>query len=221
MDIKTQYFIMAQGIGSRWTLDRRFMTELPAEYKWFIPLNGETIITRILRQLNDKNFVVVMSLSHAHLLPSGTPIYQLHEPTGSILRGIWTVIRKKWDADRFVFLLGDVVYSKRMLDVIFTNKDNELLFYGRNGQNEITGKEASEIFGISFGRSELENIEFDLYSIWKPEEENYNLKLWLLLRYVNGNMLYLPYDFTDDVDSPQGYLKFFKKLEKAAWEDEH
>ena len=152
VQLKTKVLIMAQGEGSRWQPDVRFVNvDIPAVVKQFIRVGEETILTRTLRQIQKykAEVYVVINQEFANYLPFGTMMLPLDEPTGKLLRGIWIATEWTDPADRTVVLLGDVVYSNNAIKIIF-EEERGIPLFGRKGSNPVTGKEASELFALAF-----------------------------------------------------------------------
>lgn len=214
---------MAQGKGSRWEVDRtRNPIDLPCDFKQLIPLGNETVITRTIRQLQGERITVVAKYGDFSFhLPPGIAIQELREPTGTILRGIWK-IAGLWSADRIIILLGDVVYSNAMIDLILSDK-KPFSFYGRLGANQVTGKQAPELFGINFLRDNRIAICRTLKSLWYPEKQNREVKLWDLYRELDSYdyLREIGGDWSDDTDSIEAYQQFFPKLMMSAIGDDY
>lgn len=228
--MKTNVLIMAQGAGYRWEVDDRWPNiDVPASVKQFIPLGKETIITRTLRQVSpyvsnplETSVRVVMNLKHSRQLPLGTVQLPLEEPTGRLLRGIWVACKLIGRADKTVILLGDVIYSHNAILKIFAGVEVVSL-YGRLSGNPITGKEAKELFALSFLRKRYDlmmGLMLDMVN-----DDNIEMaRLWNLYDFFGfigeKDVFVLIEDYTDDVDSQQEYVLFFDKLRDAALEDD-
>lgn len=203
---------MAQGSGDRWKRSDRTDWIPPVEYKQLLPLGEETIISRTYRLVSDhvKYSDTIVPICRGEFLdqfPKGTTIVSLREPVGKLLHGIWET-RHMWHvADRNVFLLGDVIYSKDILGRIL---DDEELFsiYGRLDQNKYTGKKAGELFSLSFYGNEWKHrMLVDLPKI--------NGKLWDLYKVMGDEFFRSVDDYTDDIDSPEGYQKWYETLKNC------
>ena len=229
-------YILAQGRGSRWKeeLGRNLTIDLPSEYKQLIPIgDGEVLINRTNRQIwqsYSNNPIVGQSVSDVTVIapsdfvqymPSWVKFRSFHEPTGCILEGICRT-KKEWEGHRVVFLLGDVVYSNRMIREIFSNTDT-VSFFGREGANVFTGKEASEIFAFSFNEDIITqlNIWNEMRFLWFTKQ--IKAKLW----HLRDDMPSISFafrkvfdDYTDDIDSPEEYNLFYEKLKESALADD-
>lgn len=233
---KVKIYILAQGQGSRWMAEhgRNIAIELPSEYKQLIPMGynprgeGELLIQRTFRQLCNNldwlsatNVTVIAHGEFVEYTPKWAKFRSFREPTGCILEGICRT-KDEWEDHRIVFLLGDVIYSNAMMKEILTNKNNIALF-GRMGMNNITGKEASEIFALSFSGGESSFIWERMRHIWFHDGNN-RAKLWTLYDYIRDyeglDFISILDDYTDDVDSPEEYDQFFDTLKEMALEDD-
>ena len=89
--------------------------------------------------------------------------------------------------------------------------------------NNVTGKEASEIFALSFSSNVSPFIWDKMRHIWFHNGNN-QAKLWTLYDYMKDcgslDFISIPDDYTDDVDSPEEYEQFFDKLKECALEDD-
>lgn len=201
------FFIMAQGQQIRWQ-HPNFPT------KHFLPVGEETILTRTLRQLKDKDVLVVCDSEYSNHINIDM-IHSLVRPTGGLVQGIWRTL-KDYEFDVGVILLGDVVFSNRMLDAILKD-DREVGLYGRLGANPITGKEARELFGMR-----IENSKYNDFMCWAGRAwmKNPHYRLWDVYDNYCQDVLTVEEDYTDDMDNPQEYECRFAKLSGLAVEDD-
>jgi hypothetical protein len=208
-----QIFIMAQGNGDRWSRSDRNDWIPPVEYKQLLPVGDETIIGRTYRMASEysDNVISICEGEFLKEFPKGTTIASLREPTGTLLHGIWETRPMWYVEDRNIFLLGDVVYSEDTLNRILSDTDL-FTIYGRLGENKYTGKEAGELFSLSFfGNQWKHRMLLDL--------RNISGKLWNLYE-VMGDEFFRPVDdYTDDINSPEGYQKWYKTLKHCAESD--
>jgi len=220
--------ILAQGTGSRWNINLRGLT-VPSEYKQLIPYkSGETLLGRTIRQVKSHGIeypiVIANCGDFVHL---DAPIRELREPTGSIIHGILS-LRNYWMTnEKIVFVLGDVVFSNIMLSLVVNQELDGISFYGRKGGNEVTGKEAKEIFALKVcGSVQVrENFYRHLMMLRDDTSAPNKLKLWDLYHWLkieraNAVFLTVDKDYTDDIDSPKHYELFWDKLEEAVVEDD-
>jgi hypothetical protein len=234
MTAPVRAIILSQGEGNRWKKGRgngRRGPKLPHE-KQLVPMGkyGAANIVRtyfMLRNHGCPDIVLVARPDangglHGITLPA-------KEPTGELLQGVLTSMTM-W-AEKTMILLGDVAFSHAMIDHMLLN--NGLNFYGRAGANRFTGKEAGELFGLVFHTEH--RIEIMNHCHWmtaRGRPINYPPKLWALYRLMAGfehdaegqvedKLLVQLDDYTDDLDSPEGYKQFWSKLNgEAAIDDD-
>ncbi len=219
-------YILAQGQGSRWRYDSHRVREidLPSEYKQLLPIGkGEVLIQRTIRQIGESidELDVTLIAPGDFLLypyPEWMKFQSFREPTGCILEGICRT-KNEWAGERVLFLLGDVIYSNRMMKEIINNRDT-VSFFGRKGKNVFTDKEASEIFAFGFNDTQImqDVLWQEMRHLWFRRE--IDAKLWTLLSYLKLSIVEVENDYTDDVDSPEEYEQFYEKLKELALEDD-
>lgn len=207
---------MAHGKGDRWQEVNDL--PIPVEYKQLLELDGGVpIITRTVRKLIEKGYentevVVVAPFTLFSLAGLKRCVRFPIENPGNLLSGIYAT-KELWEEEN-VFLLGDVIFSNKMLDTILLEKESPRVF-GRYGENKITGKEASELFALRFKKEYSDLIAERI--------KNHPGKLWdlhaIISSMLNLHIIQVPGDYTDDCDSIQEYMKFFGKLWAAEKED--
>jgi len=220
--VNRQIFIMAQGAGSRWEIDKHNNWYPPADYKQLVPIGDETIITRTIRQFTPNEMAVI---AHGDVfypvILNKAYIMTFQGDVGTIIRGLW-MTNEFWREDQqIVFLLGDVVFSNDLVEQILSKEHyTTATIFGRTGSNPVTRKRAKEIFALvipsgaeshNFWRQEFRSFWvnhfgeklWDFYSINYPE-----------LDFVEIN------DYSDDVDSPQEYQQFYPRLQEATVNDD-
>ena len=211
----TKILVMAQGRGSRWGGKVAGFT-----YKQLVSLGEETIISRTFRQLKERDVPDPILVAKACDFEGVCArIIELKEPTFSILHGILS-LRDEWmNEEEFVFVLGDVIFSNDALDRIFSDiKDVGITFYGRLGANKIVGKEAKEIFALRVlgGRTTVEEFYREILKLREEANSPQKLKLWSLYHHLNLRRTPFNFididDYSDDLDSPKHYVRFFSKL---------
>jgi len=122
-----------------------------------------------------------------------------------------------WGDERTVILLGDVVFSNKAIETIF-ELNYPYFIFGRNGSNQVTGKEAGELFAFSFSSGYYDRVIDKIEGLLKNNKK----KLWDLLRSDRAiPLIQILGDYTDDTDSPQSYEQFWSKLENAAITDDN
>lgn len=202
-------FIMAQGKGSRWKENARF--PVPCEIKQHVPILGTPLIQRTVNQVRGVPSVSIVGKGewfgnfHRNTMT-------LTEPTGSILNGIIKTSLCWFEDKDILFLLGDVVYSEYAISLILSNLylTPPITLYGRLTGNLFTGKSAKEIFAVHI---RPETSVFDILDEGIRRKED-NAKLWDV---YNITQKIVPVaDWTDDIDSPEEYNLFYKKIEEFA-----
>lgn len=224
--VSPKVFILAQGKGSRWYEDN-VNSELPAQYKQLIPINEkETIVSRTIRQLGDVDWKLIANYGKFKDACDETKIYELREPTGSIVQGI-LLLRDQWmTEDCFIFLLGDVVFSNDAIKTILEHIGKGSFLFGRLGRNKVTGKECKEIFALKVCGNIVDREDFYrfLIRVVNYEASPETLKLWDLYHLWEQERdkagFVIIDDYTDDIDSPVHYYEFFEKMKEAADEDD-
>lgn len=209
-------YILAQGAGSRWKEGLRFIGQydLPSESKLMIPVDGEPNLlrtTRMLTELGVSEYTVIaegtmFTPEQVEMLPN--KIKTLHY-AGNILHGIYQLLQM---GESHIFLLGDVIFSRQLLADIFAYDEREYTLWGRQDGNPVTGKAAPEIFALTVNK-----IFVPLVKVHMELIKSYETKLWGYKRHYlfEGNWEEVT-DWTDDIDSPEEYVKFFEKLEWCA-----
>lgn len=211
-------YILAQGEGKRWS---EIVTDqhVPAHYKQQTPINGESLIMRTVRMIEeyDLDFKIIAKgeiFSHPQLDRLVNRIITLNCP-GNILSGIYQVLCEASRCNNTI-LLGDVIFSRQLMADILTCDEREHTLWGRCGPNPITGKEAGEIFALTVSKEMHEEVKHRM-SYVRAEGE----KLWYYYNHISfdGNWVEVS-DYTDDIDSIQEYNLFFPALDAAVKEDD-
>lgn len=207
-------YILAQGKGSRWKDGLRVGKEFdaPSEYKQLIPINGKPNLFRTIDMLNRDDYMVVASPEMFEGIWLNKVQHKLHtlSSPGSILDGISQLTGT-------VYLLGDVVFSKDLLNQILSHKEDKYTLWGRKGKNRFTGKAAGEIFALTASvefmplvRQQLNHVKLFENKLWGF----YNHRMFC------GYFMDV-FSWTDDIDSPEEYEQFYNKLNSlATLEDE-
>lgn len=225
------YIIMAQGTGDRWDITLASTGQRLEPHKQLVLVGTRPIIKRTVEQLMrfaQELPTVICWQAIADKLP-GMKAFGYREPVNSLLYGMLRT-EGLW-MGRMTFLLGDVVYSNAAMKSIVEDK-RPIVFFGRFGPNKITGKVASELFGISFDESEYDLIEQTMRAIIRDKDAPEKLwglsyKLAKVVELKTGEreaedtgLLLLFDDYTDDCDSPQEFNEFYPALHEAAKMDD-
>lgn len=194
-------------------------------------IGEQTLISRTAKMLRDRSAEAVF-LAPTHYVAYVLPYEVISKTYRMNLLEAISYSQHTRGSERTVILLGDVVFSHRILDSLLHASDDEVIFAGRQVANSIIGKNASELFGVSVPAKYYD--ELDYYCRWMNDTvrpRGYPPKLWAIARLFVGleqydetshlpNVGFGPPDFTDDIDSPSEYLAFFKLLSAAALEDD-
>jgi len=208
-------FVMAQGKGSRWDRGRWYHDVLPCEYKQVLPITEDlNLITRTIRQFKFFDPKIICKGEFYRYLPEGTEIESFREPTGPIMKGIWN-LKHKWDNwNRILILLGDVAFSNDAVTTILDH-NSDLTLFGRLGENRVTGKEAREIFALTFAWNRYKQVAKNMERLWKSGAN----KLWDYYETYNPYFVEID-DYTDDVDDLLAYQKFWPKMKEEIIKDD-
>ena len=229
--------VMAAGSGSRWG-------NYLGVPKQLIKIEGEPILFRTIRLLKENKFEVYVTVPEKGYF-------------GDL--GVEEIVGKSdLEIDKFlnaeeesgaVFLWGDCYFTEDAIKKIADNKE-DLMFFGRGGGSNLTGKRYGELFAVKTNKEffkkaqELEKnkhkmqrcASWELYayittgkiypSAWGPQKSQ---------RDKDGNCIADPAkiakhfttidDYTDDFDYPADYEKWIKIFNKdyfkRAWEKEY
>lgn len=213
--------ILAQGHQSR-------MPDLKIS-KQLIPLVGtETIIGRTLRLLamiTQATVTVVAPATdpwRAFCLRHGVALRTHAWPGDSVLDGI----QQSADLlriERHVYLLGDVAFSRAMLERAVA-PGGPTRFFGRSDKSAITGKRHGELFGLQIDPLNSEPLSAAVSDpawrkgIRRPGSPG---QLWDLQKRLGSPIEEAGADdWSDDIDTPDDFLRVLPRLrDLAAAED--
>jgi hypothetical protein len=189
--------IMAQGHGHRWNRGgRKHLIQVPhSAYRD----RTTSIINRLVFQCNSVSEIPLV-VGWGDLLSgieANCDFFRLSDPGKCLFDGIRRVSR--FFEDPTIILLGDVIFSNSSFSKATTSRG----LLGRVGANKITGKQAGEMFALSFS----------------PPFSFTGKRLWDIYENSQYGTFHGVDDWTDDIDSPQEFDKFYKKLVKAALND--
>jgi len=211
--MNTSVIIMADGLGSRWESN-----QAPVEYKQLLLMNGIPLIVRTINQVKSykpDEITLICPDSFMDIpgidVPTTTLGYRDYE-TRPLLDGILRT-QHLW-SEKTIILLGDVCFSNHALSMVLDILGGYYLL-GRKGSNKVTGKQAGELFALTFLEYSQDTLIDSLQDILYSGET----KLWGLYKYYPIS-IYEPCDYTDDCDSPQSYVQHWNKLEQAAIKDD-
>ena len=211
---------MAHGRGDRWIAGTfRDGWNPPCLFKQLIQIGKYPNITRTLKMLHSLGQTDILVIAPGEFLSYVEDYAQmesLHEQSGHLHQGIVETYSYWKDADRLLFLYGDVIYEWYALARILFDELHRVSFFGRKGSNIHTGKVANEIFSI--GVPKTYNDEF--YSEIKRGWNKRRPRIWDYT-YTDDTADFIELDtWSDDVDSPEEYEQFFEKLKECALEDD-
>lgn len=115
-----KYIIMCDGKGTRW----KNYKDIP---KHFVKINGEPLIKRTVRQLNERenNCEIIITSHDKRYEIEGSTRY---EPLNNVLE-IDRFTEELID-DNICFLYGDTYYPDEVIDSIISEKASDILFFG-------------------------------------------------------------------------------------------
>ena len=220
--------VFAGGEGARWI--RRTRLDLP-EHRHELMIGLQTIISRTAAMLFERGMMKTVFFGPLHYSGLVAPFPVLNNTAGMPLLEAMRNLALR-GTERSVFLLGDVVFSNRMMNLILDHAVDEVRFAGRQGPNLITGKHSGELFGVSVPARFYD--ELDQHCAWmtaRGQPRLYPPKLWALARMFVGvehqdSHPYLPNvgfgapDWTDDVDNAEEYASYFRALSDCAIGDD-
>ena len=236
-------FILAQGKGTRWSREDKLRVnhaELP-DFKQLIMVGSETLLRRTIRLLREEGFSGDLTLVCIPELAGEAKGYgealTLPEPGNDILTAIEQLLPMH---QRGVMLLGDVLFSRlalRRLAKGMWHTSSGVL--ARCSPSLISPKRADEVFGFWYDEDfQAEALKRTTMML----EHGRPGKPWAIpylampdfartavahnnqppaLRDLIGlrGMAHVC-DYTDDIDSLQEYVEFWKPMEACALVDE-
>jgi hypothetical protein len=210
----TTVLVLAAGEQARW--------EIGQGIKQFLPIDKETLIGRIQRQAVDRGQYATVITWRSDIMKASKSYYLIHRPDER--RWIAETLRTTrwlWEP-RVIVLLGDVVYSKQIMDSIF-EYGGPVRFWGNTG----------EIYALSFDSRMFEKIDEALDKAIRHAEFEGGLgKLRKVYQALAGfpfdinntNHSYfetvLHHDYTQDFDTVQEWHNFVReKLNQKVIDD--
>ena len=117
-----KYIIMCDGKGTRW----KNYKDIP---KHFVKINGEPLIKRTVRQLNERenNCQIIITSHDKRYEIEGSTRY---EPLNNFLE--IDRFTEELIEDDICFLYGDTYYPDEVIDSIISEKASDILFFGNN-----------------------------------------------------------------------------------------
>lgn len=200
--------IFAAGEGERWGD--------PDNPKQLIPIHGEPIICRTIRQVKIRGHQPIV-VTHHPLIAQAVDGCELVNPSGRrwLVETILTTARH-WGEDSTVFLLGDVVYSKALMDSLLADTA-PLRVWGT----------AIEVLAVTFSWRRCDVLRYALETALQdaeshPEQVNVG-KLWRVYRAIEhlplmehafrpGGVFQSVEDWSTDIDSPALHQRFMEHV---------
>lgn len=189
-----KYIIMADGKGTRWN-------NYENHSKHLCVINGETIIGRTVRLLNEMGVNDVIITSHnPDMNFEGATRYEPQNNNEEIDRFTYELLNEE-----ITFLYGDTYYNEESLRTIVETKAEDLLFFATS----------SSIVGVKV----IDYLQFKKY-IDEIKEKQIIGKGWTVYQLSNGlpigskeqrDNLIMVSEETFDIDSPDEY-KEIKKI---------
>ena len=189
--------------------------------KQLIEFNGETLIGRIIRQLKIRGFNVAITLPEKHYLGNYDSLGVREIICDTRGDAIEKLLSLKNETP-CVAIYGDTYFTDYAMDLIKENKE-DLMYFGREGKSEITGKPFGEPFAINLNSFLIEQAqEMKNNKMFAIIGGKRRLGEWELYRYINKSPLdkHIIKDYwteindeTDDIDFPKDYDKMKLLLE--------
>lgn len=208
--------ILAAGNQTRWEKDH------PVRFKQLLPICGEPVLHRIVRQVRARGDEPIIVTHRDELLQDG---FRYYEPNAHR----WTV-ETLWNTcplwkGRTRVLLGDTAYSRTQMDKIFAYASRYIVF----------GNEY-EIYAISFDAYDEDTLNHVAGAIAKAFHHAANggpgtLRMFYealsgvgigsgkIESVVMDRVCYIQ-DYTKDFDTPNDYKEFLNKWERKGLVDD-
>ena len=204
--------ILAQGLNSRWQEYRG--VKPPYEYKHLVEIGGQTILERVIEQVMNYGVAPIVIAPGEYTQYITYNVIPLRSPGTTLFHGL-SATQPYWETGQTLFLLGDVIFSDAMMELIFTPNSFEKVLYGREGGNPGSGKTVGEIFALKIKQSYYNQFFAFLRQRLNRDEGG---RLWDLHK-LGYPFVQLRGDWTDDIDSPQEYDEFFGLLEECVLDE--
>jgi len=223
-------YLLAEGQQSRF---KEF-----SEPKQLFNVSGESILGRITRQVEERwGIKPVLVARNVDILSAadklGLEVYSYEKEY--ILEAVVST-QDTWD-DFNLFLLADVIFSNKAMDLIKENVE-EVKFFGRFEATNIARKPYGEIFAFTFNSSWKQKVKNMVeYILNLPSEKTHKgrKKMWELYRALSGTPMLAHIktelffdvfttlnseDFTDDIDTEEEKIINLPIIERLIFERE-
>ena len=205
----TKIIILCAGESIRW----KNYLNIP---KQLAVVNGESLIQRMVRLLNQRGYYDIDIVSHNEQLKMDSC-------------GFFKPSKKRWIVEtlfasqplwkeKTIVLLGDVFFTQHAINTIINIKHG-IHIYARSGASKYTQSHWGEIFALSFTKHDWHKVTTHAELTCHDAEAGGRGKLWEFYRSLAGfpldqhmveNSIFIPInDLTDDIDSPYEY-EYFK-----------
>lgn len=188
----TRVLIAAGGDQTRWN-------NYLGVPKWMLPIEGECLCQRILRQFRERhiNDIAIIG-THPLLRKLSVPMYAPENTFQSDINKVSSG-QRFWSNDTII-VFGDVWFSDLAMDVLVRRSSpDRVLMFCRFGFSTTTGGDR-EVFALRFSKETQRAL---LDGCARASIRNQHCAWWLT-KYVPRIMIQID-DWTDDFDSPMAY----------------
>lgn len=119
--------VTAAGTNKRW---RTYKESHHPDFKQLVLINGEPLISRIHRQLRERNTRHYIVIADEEIADKSKISCIVLKQRRSTLAGTILAVKHLWSFPMTI-LLGDVVFAEIDLDNIYTSRDRPAAFFGR------------------------------------------------------------------------------------------
>lgn len=222
----TKYIVIAAGEQTRWN------NYLNVE-KHYVILNGEPIIERTVRQLNEHkiNPKDIIVASKHYKLDNATNIYPKLDYENNADADKFLSTSHHWNTQgRTVIIYGDVYFTDQAIKTIIQYQGKDWRNFCRPYPSQITGGQWGECFAISFYPNMIEQGLKQLHRIAQLHKTNKISRCggWEWTRAIYGvpdknirhphlkhcPLYYIIDDLTEDIDYPDDYERLKQAIEK-------
>lgn len=200
-------FILCAGSGSRWG-------EYLGGPKQLISFNGETLLSRIIRQLQKNNIFDIHVVCNDSRLSSheAVSIQPIH--CGLLVDTILSTSAYWTDCN--IMILGDVFFTDMAMSKI-CGCPKSFVFFGRPWASKLISCDHGELFAFRFNKDSVDLIKNSINNILDTGNEELRGNLWDLYHNLAGipynsgvatrRMFVIIDDITNDFDSPLDFEK--------------
>lgn len=221
-----EVIILCAGEATRWK------SYLGIERKHLIPIEGEILLERTIKQVlkyNPQKITVLIKPGdkdlYSKFCSENVCLIEIEYPKDHETPA-WKYLssEKYWDTNlTTITLLGDVWFSDIAIDKIFRHDIDDWLAFGRLDKSKFTGCPYGEIFALKIANHQLHlNSLILLNKLYKAKLCNSHASGWALLQIISnedpnlispGNNFVEVDDFTEDFDFPEDYIRWVSARE--------